>query len=176
MAAEVKCADKLPHDAYELPPEVLLREKARDVASGACARPRNAGGAGLESAGPGGRGRGCQVPHGCLRAGLRCLQRGSAERHHNRRGPDPALRRARYRGARRSTSPSARPPAALTRRYPSRRAVPQKGGGKLHPQWQQMWITGAKGRRLSIVFARTGRQGDRSGITSFIVNAAAPKA
>jgi acyl-CoA dehydrogenase len=37
-----------------------------------------------------------------------------------------------------------------------------------------MWITGADGADWGIVFARTGEQGDRGGITCFIVNGTPP--
>jgi acyl-CoA dehydrogenase len=50
MAAEVKPAeDKLPHDAYELPPEVLapLQAKARQIGLWCVRSPAEYGGAGL---------------------------------------------------------------------------------------------------------------------------------
>jgi hypothetical protein len=84
MAAEVKPAeDKAPHDAYELPADVLerLQAKARQIGLWCVRSPVEHGGAGLsllgqavvaEEAG--------QVPDGRLCACLWCLRRRSAER------------------------------------------------------------------------------------------------
>jgi acyl-CoA dehydrogenase len=49
------------------------------------------------------------------------------------------------------------------------RARAVRKGDKYILNGSKMWITGAKGADWGIVFARTGEQGDRGGITAFIV-------
>jgi acyl-CoA dehydrogenase len=50
------------------------------------------------------------------------------------------------------------------------RARAVRKGDKYILNGSKMWITGAEGADWGIVFARTGEQGDRGGITCFIVN------
>jgi alkylation response protein AidB-like acyl-CoA dehydrogenase len=62
-------------------------------------------------------------------------------------------------------SPSASPPAAP---IPARaiRTRAERKGDRYVLNGSKMWITGAEGADWGIVFARTGEQGDRDGITS----------
>ena len=50
----------------------------------------------------------------------------------------------------------------------------EKKGDRYVLNGSKMWITGAQGADWGIVFARTGEQGDRGGISCFIVNGQPP--
>ena len=175
MAAEVKPAeDKLPHDAYELPADTLDRlqnegTRHRPVVRAVAGRARRRG---PEPAGAGRRRGGSgQVPDGRLRAGLRRLRGRPAERHlpgHAAADPEVRASRASAQGKKIYVAISEASGGADPARSIRARAV--RKGDRYILNGSKMWITGADGADWGIVFARTGEQGDRGGITCFIVN------
>jgi len=163
--------EKLDHDAYEMPPEMLepLRDKARKMACGPIRTPVEYGGAGLNLLGQAVVAEeasqcrmGAYVPA--------CGVFGSDPPNAVLLGP--AIRSERYAipplpGERSVFVASVNPPAG-----PIRRAHPhprREEGRSLYPQRQKMWITGAAGADWGLVFARTGT-GGRGGISCFIVD------
>lgn len=174
MQSEVKPAeDALPHDAYELPPDVLdgLQRKARDIGLWCVRSPQEYGGAGLSLLGqaivaeeaarcrmgayiPACGAFGADPPNAIFLGTPDQLQRYAV----------PAIAQGRKIYVAISEASGGADPARSIRT----RAV--KKGDRYLLNGSKMWITGAADADWGIVFARTGEQGDRGGITCFIVN------
>ncbi len=174
MAAEVKPAeDKLPHDAYELPPDELkpLQAKAREIGLWCVRSPVEYGGAGLDLLGQAVVAEeaakcrmGAYVP-ACGAFGAdppNAIYLGTSEQIQKYALPGIEQGRKIY-VAISEASGGADPARSI-------RARAVRKGDKYILNGSKMWITGAKGADWGIVFARTGEQGDRGGITCFIVN------
>ncbi|RKJ99750.1 acyl-CoA dehydrogenase family protein [Alicycliphilus denitrificans] len=174
MAAEVKPAeDKLPHDAYELPPEMLLplQKKARDIGLWCVRSPEEYGGAGLSLLGQAVVAEeaakcrmGAYVP-ACGAFGAdppNAIWLGTPDQIQRYGVPGIEGGKKIYFAI--SEASGGADPARSIRS----RAV--RKGDKYILNGSKMWITGAQGADWGIVFARTGEQGDRGGITAFIVN------
>ena len=174
MAAEVKPAeDRLPHDAYELPADVLgpLQDKARAIGLWCVRSPVEHGGAGLSLLGQAVVAEeaakcrmGAYVP-ACGAFGAdppNAIWLGTPEQI--RRYGVPGIRQGRKVYFAISESSGGADPARSIRTRAVRR------GDRYVLNGSKMWITGAEGADWGIVFARTGEQGDRGGITAFIVD------
>ena len=174
MAAEVKPAeDKLPHDAYELPADVLerLQDKAREIGLWCMRSPEEYGGAGLNLLGQAVVAEeaakcrmGAYVP-GCGAFGAdppNAIWLGTPEQ--KQKYGVAGIRQGRKVYVAISEASGGADPAR------SIRARAERTGDKYILNGSKMWITGADGADWGIVFARTGEQGDRGGITCFIVN------
>lgn len=174
MQAEVKPAeDQLPHDAYELPPQALeqLQRKAREIGLWCVRSPAEHGGAGLNLLGQAvvaeeaARCRmGAYVP-ACGAFGAdppNAIFLGTPEQVQRYAVPSVAQGRKIY-VAISEASGGADPARAIRTR-----AV--RHGDRYVLNGTKLWITGAGDADWGIVFARTGEQGDRGGITCFIVN------
>ncbi|MDF2467101.1 MAG: Butyryl-CoA dehydrogenase [Ramlibacter sp.] len=174
MAAEVKPAeDKLPHDAYELPADVLerLQGKAREIGVWCVRSPEEYGGAGLNLLGQAVVAEeaakcrmGAYVP-ACGAFGAdppNAIWLGTPEQ--KQKYGVAGIRQGRKVYVAISEASGGADPARSIRA----RAV--RSGDKYILNGSKMWITGADGADWGIVFARTGEQGDRGGITCFIVN------
>jgi acyl-CoA dehydrogenase len=173
MAAEVKPAeDKLPHDAYELPADVLqkLQEKARQIGLWCVRSPIEYGGAGLSLLGQAVVAEeaakcrmGAYVP-ACGAFGAdppNAIWLGTKDQIERYGAPGIQQGKKIYFAI--SEASGGADPARSIRT----RAV--RKGDKYILNGSKMWITGAEGADWGIVFARTGEQGDRGGITAFIV-------
>jgi acyl-CoA dehydrogenase len=174
MAAEVKPAeDRLAHDAYELPADVLsaLQKKARDIGLWCVRSPQAYGGAGLSQLGQAVVAEeaakcrmGAYVP-ACGAFGAdppNAIWLGSADQIARYGVPGVEQGRKIYFAI--SEASGGADPARSIRTRAVRR------GDRYVLNGSKMWITGAQGADWGIVFARTGEQGDRGGITAFIVN------
>lgn len=174
MAVEVKPAeDRLEHDAYELPPAVLakLQDKARTIGLWCVRSPAEYGGAGLNLLGQAVVAEeaakcrmGAYVP-ACGAFGAdppNAIWLGSKQQIEKYGVPGVQQGRKIY-FAISEASGGADPARSI-------RARAVRNGDKYILNGSKMWITGAKGADWGIVFARTGEQGDRGGITAFIVN------
>ena len=178
MAAEVKPAeDKLPHDAYELPADVLgpLQDKARQIGLWCMRSPVEHGGAGLNLLGqavvaeeaakcrmgayvPACGAFGADPPNAIWLGTPGQIQKYGV----------PGIRQGRKVYVAISEASGGADPARSIRA----RAI--RKGDHYILNGSKMWITGADGADWGIVFARTGEQGDRGGITCFIVNGTPP--
>ena len=178
MAAEVKPAeDKLPHDAYELPGDVLgpLQDKARQIGLWCVRSPVEYGGAGLNLLGQAVVAEeaakcrmGAYVP-ACGAFGAdppNAIWLGTPEQIE--KYGVPGIRQGRKVYVAISEASGGADPARSIRA----RAI--RKGDRYILNGSKMWITGADGADWGIVFARTGEQGDRGGITCFIVNGKPP--
>jgi acyl-CoA dehydrogenase len=174
MQSEVKPhEDKLPHDAYELPEDVLkpLQRKARDIGLWCVRSPVEYGGAGLSLLGQAvfaeeaARCRmGAYVP-GCGAFGAdppNAIYLGTPYQIEKYAVAAASVGKKVYVAI--SESSGGADPARSIRT----RAIRKDGRYLLNGT--KMWITGAYGADWGLVFARTGEQGDRGGITCFIVN------
>lgn len=174
MAADVKPAeDRLPHDAYELPADVLgpLQAKARQIGLWCVRSPVEYGGAGLNLLGQAVIAEeaakcrmGAYVP-ACGAFGAdppNAIYLGTPEQI--QRYAVPGIEQGKKIYVAISEASGGADPARSIRARAVRR------GDKYILNGSKMWITGAKGADWGIVFARTGEQGDRGGITCFIVN------
>jgi len=174
MQSEVKPhEDKLPHDAYALPEDVLqpLQKKARDIGLWCVRSPVEYGGAGLSLLGQAvfaeeaARCRmGAYVP-GCGAFGAdppNAIYLGTAYQIEKYAVPAASVGKKVY-VAISEWSGGADPARSIRTR-----AIRKDGRYLLNGT--KMWITGADGADWGLVFARTGEQGDRGGITCFIVN------
>ena len=174
MAHEVKPAeDQAEHDAYELPPQTLaaLQAKARAIGLWCVRSPQEHGGAGLSQLGQAVVAEeaakcrmGAYVP-ACGAFGAdppNAIWLGSPAQIDKYGVPGVAQGRKVYFAI--SEASGGADPARSIRS----RAVRQ--GDRYVLNGSKMWITGAQGADWGIVFARTGEQGDRGGITAFIVN------
>ncbi len=174
MTSEVKPAeDKLPHDAYEMPPELLapLQAKARKIGVWCVRSPQEYGGAGLNLLGQAMVAEeaakcrmGAYVP-ACGAFGAdppNSIYLGSAEQI--RKYAVPSIEAGRKIYVAISEASGGADPARAIRT----RAV--RKGDRYILNGSKLWITGADGADWGLVFARTGEQGDRGGITCFIVN------
>lgn len=174
MASEVKPAeDRLPHDAYELPEEVLgpLQEKARAIGLWCLRSPQEYGGAGLNLLGqamvaeeaakcrmgayvPACGAFGADPPNAIFLGSKAQIEKYAV----------PAIQVGRKNYVAISEASGGADPARAIRT----RAV--RKGDRYILNGSKMWITGADGADWGLVFARTGEQGDRGGISCFIVN------
>ncbi|MFO1199389.1 MAG: acyl-CoA dehydrogenase family protein [Burkholderiaceae bacterium] len=174
MRAEVKpVEDTLEHDAYELPADALapLQKKARDIGLWCVRSPAEHGGAGLNLLGQAvvaeeaARCRmGAYVP-ACGAFGAdppNAIWLGTP-RQVERYGV-PAVEKGRKIYVAISEASGGADPARSIRA----RAV--RKGDRYVLNGSKMWITGADGADWGLVFARTGEQGDRGGISCFIVD------
>ncbi len=174
MTSEVKPAeDKLPHDAYEMPAAVLgpLQEKARKIGLWCVRSPQEYGGTGLNLLGQAMVAEeaakcrmGAYVP-ACGAFGAdppNAIYLGSAEQI--RKYAVPSIEAGRKIYVAISEASGGADPARAIRS----RAV--RKGDRYILNGSKLWITGADGADWGLVFARTGEQGDRGGITCFIVN------
>lgn len=164
--------EKLPHDAYEMPPEMLepLRAKAREMGVWAYRTPVEYGGAGLNLLGQAvvaeeaARCRmGAYVP-ACGAFGSdppNAVQLGTRYQIERYLIPSVASGRKCF-VAISEPSGGADPARAIRMRA-------EKRGDRYILNGQKMWITGAAGADWGLVFARTGAGGDRAGISCFIV-------
>ena len=173
MAAEVRPAeDKLPHDAYELPADTLdrLQTKARDIGLWCVRSPVEHGGAGLSLLGqavvaeeaakcrmgayvPACGAFGADPPNAIYLGTPQQIQKYAV----------PGIRAGKKIYVAISEASGGADPARAIRA----RAV--RKGDRYILNGSKMWITGADGADWGLVFARTGEQGDRGGITCFIV-------
>lgn len=178
MAAEVKPAeDRLEHDAYELPAATLqaLQDKARGIGLWCVRSPQEHGGAGLSQLGQAVVAEeaakcrmGAYVP-ACGAFGAdppNAIWLGTPEQIRKYGVPGVDQGRKVYFAI--SEASGGADPARSIRT----RAV--RKGDRYVLSGSKMWITGAEGADWGIVFARTGEQGDRGGITAFIVNGQPP--
>lgn len=174
MAAEVKpVEEQLEHDAYELPGPVLerLQDKARAIGLWCVRSPVEHGGAGLSLLGQAVVAEeaakcrmGAYVP-ACGAFGAdppNAIYLGTPEQI--AKYAVPGIRQGRKIYVAISEASGGADPARSIRSRAVRR------GDKYVLNGSKMWITGADGADWGIVFARTGEQGDRGGITCFIVN------
>ena len=174
MAAEVKPAEEqLEHDAYELPGPVLqrLQDKARAIGLWCVRSPVEHGGAGLSLLGQAVVAEeaakcrmGAYVP-ACGAFGAdppNAIYLGTPEQIS--KYAVPGIRQGRKIYVAISEASGGADPARSIRSRAVRR------GDRYVLNGSKMWITGADGADWGIVFARTGEQGDRGGITCFIVN------
>jgi acyl-CoA dehydrogenase len=174
MREQVRPAeDKVEHDAYELPTELLepLQQQARQIGLWAVRAPVEYGGAGLDLLGTAviaeetARCRmGAYVPA--------CGATGSnppapvllGTRDQIERFAVPAIRDGKKAFVAISEASGGSDPARAIRT----RAVLK--GDRYILNGSKLWITGAEQANWGIVFARTGEQGQRGGITCFIVD------
>jgi acyl-CoA dehydrogenase len=173
MAAEVKPAeDKLPHDAYQLPSDTLdqLQSKARDIGLWCVRSPVEYGGAGLSLLGQAVVAEeaakcrmGAYVPAcGALGADPpNAIYLGTPQQIEKYAVPGIRTGKKIY-VAISEASGGADPARAI-------RARAVRKGDRYILNGSKMWITGAEGADWGLVFASTGEQGDRGGITCFIV-------
>jgi acyl-CoA dehydrogenase len=174
MREEVKpVEDRLPHDAYELPEALLvpLQRKAREIGLWAVRSPVEFGGAGLSLLGATvvaeetARCRmGAYVP-ACGAIGASppnpILQ---GTRYQIEKYALPTIREGRKAFVAISEASGGSDPARSIRT----RAVLK--GDRYVLNGAKMWITGAAQADWGLVFARTGEQGQRGGITCFIID------
>lgn len=165
--------EKLEHDAFEMPPEMLepLRDKARELGLWAYRTPVEYGGAGLNLLGQAvvaeeaARCRmGAYVP-ACGTLGSdppNALFLGTP-RQIERYGI-PAVQKGKKCFVAISEPSGGSDPAR------SIRTRAEKRGDRYVLNGQKMWITAAAGADWGLVFARTGAGGDRAGISCFIVD------
>lgn len=174
MQGEIRpLEDKLEHDAYYMPAEMLapLRKKARELGLWCFRTPREYGGAGLNLLGQAivaeemGRCRmGVQVP-ACGVFGddppnvIFLGTRSQIERY----GLPAVEAGKRVFVAISEPSGGSDPARAIRTRA-------EKRGDRYVINGQKMWITGGGGADWGLVFARTGAAGDRAGISCFIVD------
>ncbi|MDZ4215896.1 MAG: acyl-CoA dehydrogenase family protein [Rhodocyclaceae bacterium] len=174
MTAEVKPAeDKLVHDAYELPADLLapLQQKAREIGLWCVRSPVEYGGAGLSLLGQAMVAEeaakcrmGAYVP-ACGVFGAdppNAIFLGTPEQISKYAVPSVAQGRKVYVAI--SEASGGADPARSIRT----RAV--RKGDRYILNGTKMWITAADGADWGLVFARTGEQGDRGGMSCFIVN------
>jgi acyl-CoA dehydrogenase len=174
MREEVRpVEDRMPHDAFELPAELLapLQRKAREIGLWAIRSPAELGGAGLSLLGASivaeetARCRmGAYVP-ACGALGTSppnpILQ---GTRYHLEKYALPTIREGRKAFVAISEASGGSDPARSIRT----RAVLK--GERYVLNGTKMWITGAAQADWGLVFARTGEQGQRGGITCFIID------
>ncbi len=174
MATEVKPAeDRAEHDAYELAPDVLagLQAKARAIGLWCVRSPQAHGGAGLSQLGQAivaeeaAKCRmGAYVP-ACGAFGAdppNAIWLGTRDQIERYGVPGVQQGRKVYFAI--SEASGGADPARAIRTRAVRR------GDRYVLNGSKLWITGAQGADWGIVFARTGAQGDRGGITAFIVD------
>jgi len=174
MREEVRPAeDKVPHDSYELPAELLepLRRKAKEIGLWAVRSPAEYGGAGLgleasavfsEEAArckmgayiPACGATGSNPPAPILLGTQEQIEKFAV----------PAIRD----GAKNFMAISEPSGGSDPARSIRTRAV--RKGDHYVINGSKLWISGAKSAKWGLVFARTGDQGDRGGITCFIVD------
>ena len=178
MAAEVKPAeDKLPHDAYELPADVLgpLQDKARQIGLWCVRSPVEHGGAGLNLLGQ------AVVAEEAAKCRMgayvpACGAFGADPPNAIWLGTPGQIQKYGVAGIRQGRKVYVAISEASGGADPARsiRARAIRKGDRYILNGSKMWITGADGADWGIVFARTGEQGDRGGITCFIVNGTPP--
>lgn len=174
MRSEVKpVEDTLEHDAYRLPAEALaiLQKKARELGLWCFRTPGQYGGAGLSLLGQAVAAEesakcrmGAYVP-GCGAFGSdppNAVFLGS--KYQIEKYAIPAVERGNKVFVAISEASGGSDPAR------SIQTRAEKRGDRYVLNGSKMWITGAKGADWGLVFARTGSQGDRGGISCFIVD------
>lgn len=174
MRDEVRPAeDRVKHDAFELPPELLdpLRAKAKEIGLWAIRSPEEYGGAGLSlletsvvieetsrcrmgAYVPACGAMGSNPPNPVLLGTSYQIDKFAV----------PAIREGRKAFVAISEASGGSDPARSIRT----RAV--KKGDRYILNGSKLWITGAAQADWGLVFARTGEQGSRGGITCFIVD------
>ena len=174
MTKEVQPLEEtLPHDAYELPPALLkpLQEKARALGLWCLRTPAEYGGAGLSLLGqaviaeeaakcrmgayvPACGAFGADPPNAIFLGTPFQIEKYAL----------PSITDGRKVFVAISESSGGADPARSIRCRAERR------GDRYVINGAKMWITGAKGADWGLLFARTGRQGDRGGITCFILD------
>ena len=174
METEVKTAeDTVEHDAYELPQALLapLQKKARDIGLWCVRSPEEFGGAGLSLLGQ------AVVAEEAARCRM-----GAYIPSCGAFGADPP--NAIFLGTKHQIEKYAVPSVADGKKVfmaiseasggadPARaiRTRAEKKGDRYVLNGSKMWITGAGDADWGLVFARTGEQGARGGITCFIVD------
>lgn len=173
MREEVRPAEeKVEHDAYQLPPELLnpLRAKAKSIGLWAVRSPAELGGAGL------GLEATAMIAEETSRCKMgayvpACGATGSnppapillGTREQIEKFAAPAIRDGAKAYMAISESSGGSDPARSIRT----RAVLK--GDRYVINGSKLWISGAASANWGLVFARTGDQGDRGGITCFIV-------
>ena len=174
METEVKAAeDTVEHDAYELPQALLapLQKKARDIGLWCVRSPEEFGGAGLSLLGQ----------SVVAEEAARCRM-GAYIPACGAFGADPP--NAIFLGTKYQIEKYAVPSVADGKKVfmaiseasggadPARaiRTRAEKKGDRYVLNGSKMWITGAGDADWGLVFARTGEQGARGGITCFIVD------
>jgi acyl-CoA dehydrogenase len=174
METEVKAAeDQVEHDAYELPQALLapLQQKARDIGLWCVRSPEEFGGAGLSLLGQ------AVVAEEAARCRM-----GAYIPSCGAFGADPP--NAIFLGTKHQIEKYAVPSVADGKKVfmaiseasggadPARaiRTRAEKKGDRYVLNGSKMWITGAGDADWGLVFARTGEQGARGGITCFIVD------
>jgi len=174
METEVKAAeDTVEHDAYELPQALLapLQKKARDIGLWCVRSPEEFGGAGLSLLGQ------AVVAEEAARCRM-----GAYIPSCGAFGADPP--NAIFLGTKHQIEKYAVPSVADGKKVfmaiseasggadPARaiRTRAEKKGDRYVLNGSKMWITGAGDADWGLVFARTGEQGARGGITCFIVD------
>lgn len=178
MRSEVKPAeDKVEHDAYKLPDDVLAALQAKAKALGLwCLRtPAQFGGAGLSLLGqavvaeesakcrmgayvPGCGAFGADPPNAVFLGSTYQIEKYAV----------PSVQRGDKVFVAISEAAGGSDPAR------SIQARAELRGDRYVLNGAKMWITGAKGADWGLVFARTGAAGDRGGISCFIVDGDAP--
>lgn len=178
MRSEVKpVEDKLEHDAYRLPPEVLeaLQSKAKALGLWCFRTPAEYGGAGLSLLGQAVAAEesakcrmGAYVP-GCGAFGAdppNAVFLGTP--YQIEKYALPSVSRGDKVFVAISEAGGGSDPAR------SIQARAEKRGDRYVLNGSKMWITAAEGADWGLVFARTGAAGDRGGISCFIVDGNAP--
>jgi acyl-CoA dehydrogenase len=173
MREQVKPAeDKVPHDAYSLPPELLkpLQEQAREMGLWAVRAPVAYGGGGMDLVAT------AVIAEETARCRMGAYVPACGAVGSNPPAPIllgtqaqieqfalPAIRDGRKAFVAISEASGGSDPARSIRT----RAV--RKGDRYILNGSKMWITGAATADWGLVFARTGEQGQRGGITCFIV-------
>lgn len=174
MQKDVKAAeDQVPHDAYELPEHLLqpLREKAKAMGLWTARAPEEYGGGGLSLLAT------AVVAEETAKCRMgayipACGATGSnppapvllGTREQIEKFAVPAIRDGKKAFVAISEAAGGSDPARSIRT----RAV--RKGDKYILNGAKMWITGAATANWGLVFARTGEQGERGGITCFIID------
>jgi len=178
MEHEVKpLEDQLPHDAYELEEDVLqrLQAKAREAGLWCFETPEEYGGAGLNLLGQcvaAEEAAKCRMGAyiaGCGAFGFdppNVIWKGTAAQR-DKYGVTAVATGQKTFVAISEASGGSDPARAITARAVRR-------GGRYILNGTKIWISGAGQANWGIVFARTGEQGNRKSITSFIVNKSKP--
>lgn len=174
MQKDVKAAeDQVPHDAFELPPELLnpLRDKAKAMGLWAARAPVEYGGGGLsllETAVVAEETAKCRMGAYIPACGATGSNPPApvllGTREQIEKFAVPAIRDGKKAFVAISEASGGSDPARSIRT----RAV--RKGDKYILNGAKMWITGAATANWGLVFARTGEQGERGGITCFIID------
>jgi len=175
MGSEVKpVEDRQPHDAFSLPPEDLrpLQDKAKALGLWCVRTPERYGGAGLNLLGQAVLAEeaaqcrmGAYIPA--------CGAFGADPPNPIWLGTPDQIERYGVRSVRegRKAFVAISEPSGGADPARAIRTRAERRGDRYVLNGTKLWITGAGGASWGLVFARTGAQGDRGGITCFIVDA-----